>query len=57
MGPADTVVVAAFARPTANDAMGRLRGLWVSSVGAAGDILTLMYTWQAERDDIRTGAR
>jgi hypothetical protein len=37
------------ARPTVNDATGRLRGLWVSSVGAAGDLLKLMYTWQADQ--------
>jgi hypothetical protein len=38
-------------RPSANDATGRLRALWVSSVGgaAAGDILKLTYTWQADR--------
>jgi RHS repeat-associated protein len=36
-------------RPSTNDATGRLRGLWVSSVGAAGDILKLTYTWQADQ--------
>ena len=39
------------ARPSSNDATGRLRALWVSTVGgvAQGDVLKLTYTWQADQ--------
>ena len=39
------------ARPTSNDATGRLRALWVSSVGGPtpGDILKLTYSWQGDQ--------
>jgi len=36
-------------RPTAVDATGRLRGLWVSSLGRSGDLFKLTYTWQADQ--------
>ena len=39
------------ARPGSNDATGRLRGLWVSTIGGSnpGDIMKLTYTWQADQ--------